>query len=383
MKIATKIYCLLIFLAFINNTVFPVSAIAIGVSETKIGFGVMNPGENATLTFTVTNMCSDPINVVIRIEGECPNWFSVSSYNFDLSGYESKSINLTVNIPNLDDPEPGDHFAHIVVVGFPKEMEEGETQIRIGTGIKLSTWVRLPGEVIKSGEILSFNAPDVEQGSMEVFEALFKPTGNVHLHTRLNVTISQGDKIIDVVEGGEVIVMRDDVKKLTANWNTSELPLGEYRATARIYYDGYSTGEITDSFIIGVRTYDLSFNVLDVCKGVKSNFEIIFRNKGTIATNARAFMIIKDSQGNIVERFVTPYTKVNPGEEYTFTFEWDAEDVSPGDYIATAAVQYDGKITAEKMAVFEVYEKPLLYIVAAILAAITIAVVIAKKIRRS
>jgi len=161
-----KIISSLIFLVVLGYMAFPVSAVAIGVSETKIGFGVMNPGENATLTFTVTNMCSGPINVVIRVEGEYPDWFSVSSYNFDLLGRESKSVNLTVNVPDVDDLEPGDHFAYIVVVGFPKETGESGTQIRIGTGIRLGTWVRLPGEVIESREMISFNAPDVEQGNV-------------------------------------------------------------------------------------------------------------------------------------------------------------------------------------------------------------------------
>lgn len=375
---------LLLFLIFGGLSV-PASAVAIGVSETKLDFGPMNPGDNGTLSSTVVNMCDEPIMVNIRLEGENADWLSVSPSELNLSARTSKPINVTFTVPKIEGLEPGDHFAYVTVVGYPQIVEGEGTQIRIGSGVRITAWARLPGIVIKSGEIVSFNAPDVEQGNIEEFEALFKTTGNVRVRAYPNVTITQEDKIVGVAQGGEVTVMPGETKRLITKWDTAEIPLGEYRATAMVYYDGNMTGELSDNFTIGVLTGEiLRFTAPDVEKGKLANFEIVFKNNGTLVTTAKAYMSIKDSYGNPVKAFESLNEQVNPGEEHSSIFGWDAKNVSTGNYIATAKVRYGNQLTPEKTAVFEVYEVPIvLYAGIAILIVIIVFLLIRRAKKRS
>jgi len=116
------------------------------------------------------------------------------------------------------------------------------------------------------------------------------------------------------------------------------------------------------------------FAALDVRKGETVEFKIVFRNTGTMAVSAKAILTITDSVGNPVKTFESISETVNPGEEHLFTFQWDTNEASSGHYIAKANVQYDGKRTPEKTAVFDVLPETPNIILYAAIAAVSITV---------
>jgi len=177
------------------------------------------------LNTTVVNMGDEPIEVDVRKEGEIAEWIVVSSSAFNMSGREEKTITFTLSVPQTD-LEPGDHYCYIVVVGYPANVSGGDVGVRVGNGIRLTAWVQLPGEVVKSGEIIQFKAPDVERGQIAEFEVTFQATGTVHVDAFPKVWISRDNAVVDVVEGGKVMVMPGETKKLTAKWNTTGAALG-------------------------------------------------------------------------------------------------------------------------------------------------------------
>ena len=132
------------------------------------------------LNTTVVNMDDGPIEVGVRKEGEIAEWIAISPSAFNMSGREEKNVTFTLSVPQTE-LEPGDHYCYIVVVGYPVDVEGGDVGVRVGSGIRLTAWVRLPGEVVKSGEILQFKAPDVERGQIAEFEVTFQATGTVHV----------------------------------------------------------------------------------------------------------------------------------------------------------------------------------------------------------
>jgi len=315
---------------------------------------LMNPGEVSTQNTTVVNMGDDPIEVNIRKEGEIVEWIVVSPSAFNLSGREEKTVTFTLSVPQTE-LEPGDHYCYIVVVGYPVNVEGGDVGIRVRSGIRLTAWVRLPGEVVKSGEIIQFKAQDVERGQEAEFELTFQATGTVRIDAFPKVWISRENTIVDVVEGTTVMVMPGETKKLIAKWDTTGAALGEYQAVVKVFYDNKTTPEFSDTFTIGVETGEITvFTAQDVRKGEMAEFKIIFRNTGTMAVSAKAILTITDSVGNPVKTFESVSEAVNPGEEHSFIFRWDTNEASPGQYIAKASVQYDGKYTPEKTAVFDV-----------------------------
>ena len=351
---SSSIFLLTLILLFLSLYVNPVSAVAIGVTEWKLDFGLMNPGEVSTQNTTVVNMGDDPIEVNIRKEGEIVEWIVVSPSAFNLSGREEKTVTFTLSVPQTE-LEPGDHYCYIVVVGYPVNVEGGDVGIRVRSGIRLTAWVRLPGEVVKSGEIIQFKAQDVERGQEAEFELTFQATGTVRIDAFPKVWISRENTIVDVVEGTTVMVMPGETKKLIAKWDTTGAALGEYQAVVKVFYDNKTTPEFSDTFTIGVETGEITvFTSQDVRKGEMAEFKIIFRNTGTMAVSAKAILTITDSVGNPVKTFESVSEAVNPGEEHSFIFRWDTNEASPGQYIAKASVQYDGKYTPEKTAVFDV-----------------------------
>jgi len=366
---------LTLILLFLFLHVNSVSAVAIGVTEWKLNFGLMNPGEVSTQNTTVVNVGDDPIEVNIRKEGEIAEWIAVSPSAFNMSGREEKNVTFTLSVPQTD-LEPGDHYCYIVVVGYPANVSGGDVRVRVGSGIRLTAWVRLPGEVIISGEILQFKAPDVERGQIAEFEVTFRATGTVHVDAFPKVWISRDNAVVDMIEGGKVMVMPGETKKLTAKWNTTGAALGEYQAVVKVFYNNKTTPEFSDTFTIGVETGEITlFTVPDVRKGEIAVFKIVFRNTGTMPVSAKAILAIKDSVGNPVKTFESISEVANPGEEHSFIFRWDTSKASPGHYIAKATVQYDGKYTPEKTVVFDVLPETPNIIIYAVVAAVSIAVV--------
>jgi hypothetical protein len=370
----SSLFLLTLILLFLFLHVNPVSAVSIGVTEWKLNFGLMNPGETSMLNTTVVNMGDEPIEVDVRKEGEIAEWIVVSSSAFNMSGREEKTITFTLSVPQTD-LEPGDHYCYIVVVGYPANVSGGDVGVRVGNGIRLTAWVQLPGEVVKSGEIIQFKAADVERGQIAEFEVTFQATGTVHVDAFPKVWISRDNAVVDVVEGGKVMVMPGETKKLTAKWNTTDAALGEYQAVVRVFYDNNTTTEFSDAFTVGVETGEITvFAALDVRKGETAEFKIVFRNTGTMAVSTKAILTITDSVSNPIKTFESISETVNPREEHLFTFQWDTNEASPGHYIAKATVQYDGKRTPEKTAVFDVLPETPNIIIYAAIAAVSITV---------
>lgn len=320
------------------------------------------------LNSTVVNMGDEPVEVDVRKEGEIAEWIVISPSTFNLSGRENRSITFTLSVPQTE-LEPGDHYCYIVVVGYPVNVEGGDAGVRVGNGIRLTAWVRLPGPVIKSGQILQFKAEDVERGQVAEFEVIFQGTGTVHVDAFSRVWIRRENTVVDVVEGGKVMVMPGETKKLTAKWDTTGAALGEYKAVVRVFYDNQTTPELSATFTVGVETGEITmFTVPDVRKGEIAVFKIVFNNTGTMAVSAKAILAITDSVGNPVKMFESISETVDPGEEHSFIFQWDTSEVSPGHHIAKARVQYDGKHTPETTAVFDVLPKIPMILYAAIIA---------------
>jgi len=350
----SSLFLLTLILLFPFLYVSPVSAVAIGVTEWKLNFGLMNLGEVSTQNTTVVNMNDEPIEVNIRKEGKIAEWITISQSTFNLSGREDRSVTFTLSVPQTE-LEPGDHYCYIVVVGYPVNVEGGDVAVQVGSGIRLTVWVRLPGEVIKSGKIIQFKAPDIERGHEAEFEITFQGTGTVHVDAFPKVWIRRENAVVDVIEGSRLIVMPGETKKLIAKWDTTDAALGEYQAVVKVFYDNKTTPESSDTFTIGVETGEITvFTAPDVRKGETAEFKIVFRNTGTMPVSAKAILTITDSVDNPIKTFESVSEAVDPGEEQSFIFRWETNEVSPGHYIAKATVQYDGKYTPEKTAVFDV-----------------------------
>jgi hypothetical protein len=166
----------------------------------------------------------------------CTQWISIDQSDLSLAPGETRSVELTVIVP--DRVEPGGHYA---AVFFEQSGDTGEgTSVVVGARMACLVYVTVPGvtdaDITTAVEILHLTVPGWIKGGPVRAGAVVRNSGNVHLTVAAKAYVAdlRGTHIGDV-DLGQVIILPGGERLFEGTWD--DLPLfGRFRATVVIGY---------------------------------------------------------------------------------------------------------------------------------------------------
>lgn len=140
---------------------------------------------------------------------------------------EEKEILFTIDVPEL--AEPGGHYAAVFVKGVKKNAQ-GQTELGVASRVGTLFLVTVPGETVKTGELIETQSPKIVwQGPID-FTAKFQNTGTVHYEAPVSVELKPIIGKSTTVDLGKHIVLPDSVRDYKGQLN-KKYPFGWYKVT--------------------------------------------------------------------------------------------------------------------------------------------------------
>lgn len=180
---------------------------------------------------------SDAIQFVSRAPGVTTvrDWITIGGNQaFVFKKGEARRIPYTISAPS--NAEPGSHFG----VAFFKatRLADAAAGLKIGTQVGMLIFVTVPGNFKQEGKILDFTTRPFYSHGPVGFALSFENTGTVHFEPKGTITIRNiFGKIVGEVPINGTAVLPTGVRVMKFAWDTNDILLGRYSASA-IVYDG-------------------------------------------------------------------------------------------------------------------------------------------------
>jgi hypothetical protein len=304
------------------------------------------PGKEYTASFEIINTENKKIHLFILPQGELAESVSLSKYSVVLTPQTpSETIEYTVKIPS--GLSPGTHYVDISVTEVPEVAKSGSSYIGAVVGIvtKVAIQVPYPGKYAESalsvttteqGKI-AFVIPLVSKGKLDINRA----KAIIDIFTPLNEKVA-------TINTQEISILSGERKELAAEWDSSGIPNGRYRAMATILYDE-STANIEKEFSVGQDTLELkSIEVNDFSLGEIAKFEFLVENSlNSLIEDAYITMQVFNDGDEIMAEFKSATYDIGPFSSKLLVAFWDTEGVREGNYDAKAFINF-GQNTIQK-----------------------------------
>ena len=189
---------------------------------------IVTNGNNALqfIQLSVADVYYDEHNIPIVIEGgaEIPNkvslrtWIklNISEGPVTFKPNETKEISYEIRIP--EDATPGSHMGAIYALGIADPRDKNGEALTVRTRMGAGVLVEIPGDIIKSGEVMSFDVGigrgDARSASLDPqrffgfppinFDAAYKNTGNTFYQPGMRLELFNwwGRKVDEFVSRG-------------------------------------------------------------------------------------------------------------------------------------------------------------------------------------
>jgi len=213
----------LVSIVFVGLLIFASTSLAaddgIQISPLSYNFEI-NPGESQKASINITNLNDEAIDFVAEVEpfygvsedgapdfsgeglGEgvvdLVDWisFSDSSKQGSILAKEERKIDFTINVPQ--DAEPGGHYAAVFAKQV-KKSAEGGTELGVASRVGTLILVSVPGDVVQSAKITSFEYPVFAWSGPIEFDLKVKNTGSVHFDSsslvKMNSLLGKANEI--------------------------------------------------------------------------------------------------------------------------------------------------------------------------------------------
>jgi hypothetical protein len=304
------------------------------------------PSSQQTYSFDIINSEHKQVNLVILPQGELKDYVSLSQYYVTLTPQtEGITVEYTVNIPS--GLSPGPHYADIVVTEVPDTTSTSTTYVGSILGIvtKVLVDVPYPGKYAVSDLSVSstndgkvaFVMPIVSKGKLDIARA----RAIIDIYTPLNEKVT-------TINTNEVPITAGSRQEIAAEWDTSGVAPGRYRAEATILYDE-STLNLEKEFSVGTDSLELkSVEVNDFSLGEIAKFEFLLSNSLNSPINdAYVSMQVFNDQGEVMADFKSATYNIDAFSSKLLVAFWDTEGVKTGDYNAKAFINF-GQNTIQK-----------------------------------
>lgn len=335
MSLAMKAHKSVLFLLVLLLLIGSASAIGITPGRTTVAY---EPGATHTVDFTVVNSESEPITVVLYVEGAFNQSITLSDVTFALQPGESRVASYTVTLPAGADP--GRHTANIIALQIAGVAGSSESFFGSAVGVATQFVVNVPYpgkyaegsfNVVGPEEdgTLTFVLPVLSQGDLD----LVRVRGVIDIYGPFNDEIA-------TIQTNEIPIASKERGELVAKWSADVAP-GQYRAVATIIYDE-QTLTLEKVFSVGSRLLELDgIEVNDFSLGGIAKFEMLVENKWSEPIiGAYAQMEVYNDAGAVMADFKSATYDLPPLEKEIMVAFWDTEGVREGSYDSRVYLRY-------------------------------------------
>jgi hypothetical protein len=325
---------LLVFLLMI----VPVSALGVSPGKTTIDF---IPGLEKNISINLLNSEQKEVNLVVSAQGELKDYFFIPETTIHFNATEiSKTFSYTVRLPQQ--LSPGSHTTSIVVVQLPDVfIQSGEMSVGAAVAVlsQLTVNAPYPGKYAeadvniagpKEDGIVKFYVPVFSKGTF----TLTSVKAEVEIYTLANEKIA-------TVYTNEVSIDGGSMKELSAEWDSSSIAPGPYRAKVTVFYDE-GTVSAEKEFTVGKKRLIVEgVEVNDFSLGDIAKFEVAAQSTWSeMIKDAYVEMVVYSDDGNILANFKSPNYDIPPNEKVQMLAFWDTNGVIEGDYDTTMFLNY-------------------------------------------
>lgn len=339
---------IIIFVLFLCISVQAVHALCIGPAITKIAY---EPHKTHSLVFTVS-LCGDrPIPITIATDGELGKYITITEKEFYL--HNAYQFVADLYIPELK--KPGLHIGKIIATQKAEKLY-GRATVGALASVVSRIEVRVPYP--KKYAEIELEISDVTIGRTAYFTVIFHNYGTqtINFATGKLLIYSPDGNIIAEVPLTEIygIPGMSDAE-LYAEWQTSGIKAGRYRAEALVTYDNLETNT-SSTFKVG----ELKIEIENISpqkfeSGTISKFLTLLKNLWGATTEAYIEYKLRNFSAILVGG-VSATKKLNPWSSTEIEAFLDLSKVGPGSYLLDLIAHYEGKKSARTFVIEVVKE---------------------------
>jgi hypothetical protein len=348
MLVLTSFLSLILFSGF-------VSAVNIGVSPATVTFHNVLRGGYAQGQVVVSADSVAKTNISVDAVGNISSWLNFSK-NFSASKENPHVLTISVT-PPADTPN-GNYTGFVrISASAPQNTSSGGTVGIVKSSLDVYVTVQVVDTQIIQCSAAKYSVNSVEQGDDIVFNVNVTNTGNVIIQPRVTIDVwdeSQTNivKSLDT-RGDQILPTRE--KQLSFRISSAGMPTSQYWAdisavdclsSTLLTFDVLKPGALKAN---GLLTSILSPKEAKV--GDTIPIEASFKNTGEKEVSAQ-FRGQVTKSGKIVQLLDSPSSNIAINDIGTFTFYFTPK--SPGDYVISGRVYYDGKQSYEQSTTFTV-----------------------------
>ncbi|CAN5186533.1 hypothetical protein BH11PAT4_BH11PAT4_5180 [soil metagenome] len=209
-----------------------------------------NPGETITRMISVTNLSSQILPAqafatdVYSIDEEgrlgvdgsagtssAKDWFRFDQEMILDPGVE-RQVEVTIVVPK--NAQPGGRYVSVFFNPlFDNADGSGSSKVNVQSQIGVLFFLTVKGDVVKRGEISTFDIPFLNAGKTIPMKTSLKNTGNVHLRPHAVIVVRNligltSDEI-NIEDYGSLSALPGKIRTTTVKWDRA-FPIGIYRA---------------------------------------------------------------------------------------------------------------------------------------------------------
>lgn len=339
-----------------------VHAVALGVNKATLSFADVLRGGYAEDIVTVTTDSEDMISAELLLDGESKDWFTFSAKVFNFSRDKPYQLHVIVQPPM--DTQIQDYRVDMTIITSAIGKDTGT---KMGSSTRAS--FRIPLQVRMSGteRIMCSGGGvqilDTEEGRPLDVKVSILNRGNVRINP--NITIEIYDKLRSSLLQNRTVEFGDRILPTLTGTATRSLSMdldaAQYWAVIRVPMCEYSDLQTFDVLPPGGIKDDGEFIRLEAQSWANTGdivpITAVFRNKG--ARGIRAVLkgtIARVDNGQIVKVITSDEYVVDPG--VTADMMTYFNPVVGGQYVVTAKVFYNNKLTIERSTLINVNGAP-------------------------
>lgn len=194
-----------------------------------------------TLNFTTDNKEGKPVfysDTQKSSRYSLSAWIKPNVTSLTIAPLQFTQLGYTITAPS--DAEPGGHYGSILLSTEPPKLDiSSPTQVSVVGLIGTLLLVNVPGDVVTSGAIASFDAPTFLIKGPAGFIATITNTGNTHFRPIGDIKIKNwsGAVATDLtVNDTQGAVLPESQRQFTNNWDFDWKSFGRYSATVLLVY---------------------------------------------------------------------------------------------------------------------------------------------------
>lgn len=356
---SNKIIVIIVALILLMSTM--TLAIGLGISPSKLDYKKVLKGGFSQKTVLISTDTVDELTVFLEKQGEVSEWIGFGSMGENIEDFtvtKNSPFLLRVRIQPPNNVQNGNYTGYIrVVTDKIQNMETGK-----GSAVKAAFMININVEIV-GDEIVNCIAGGLDIRSFEIGEELplsytIENTGNVLISPDVEIKLSDN-------EGNDVNKMEsssDSLLPTLKNTYTQELSnkLKEGQYFANIKVPLCNANQVITFNVVGPGGISDTGELLEITNPIWGNTDDIlpitatFKNTGARNVRAKFVGTIKDVGGKVVKLIDTDYLTVAAGETERFQTFFKPND--PGQYFVNGKINFNNKITFEKMSILNINE---------------------------